>query len=78
MKKLRDYRKRARMTQAELAELVGCKRVNITRLEAGAINGSVSIWLRIQDALKLSSKELLDAMKDKEERNETALDKRRV
>lgn len=67
MKKLHDYRKRARMTQAELAELVGCKRVNITRLETGVINGSVSIWLRIQDALKLSSKELLDAMKNKED-----------
>lgn len=67
MKKLRDYRKRARLTQAELAEMVGCKRVNIARIETGVINGSVSLWLRIQDALKLSSNELIDALKDKEE-----------
>ena len=67
MKRLRYYRKRAGLTQTELAELVGCKRVNITRIETGAINGSVSIWLRIQEALKLSSKQLLDALKDEEE-----------
>lgn len=66
MIKLRDYRKRAGLSQCELAELVGVKRVHIARLETGRTNGSVSLWLRIQDALHLSSKALLDAMSKKE------------
>ena len=67
MRRLRDYRKAARLTQAELAFRVGVKREHITRLEKGETNGSVSLWLRIQEALKLSSKALIDAMEEKED-----------
>ena len=62
MRKLRAYRKAARLSQSELAARVGVSREHITRLENGSTQGSVTLWLEIQSALKLSSKALLDAM----------------
>lgn len=68
MKRLALYRKAAGFTQAELAFRVGVRRLQICRLEAGQTNGSVSLWMRIQEVLGLSPSEIVDAMRNKEDK----------
>ena len=51
--KLKDERKRQKMTQQELAEHIGKKREYISALEKGQTDMQLSTFLRIADALGL-------------------------
>ena len=64
MLKLRKYRRAAGLKQYQLAEIVGCHRVHICRLERGLTNASMPLWMRIKSALNLTETEIIDAMKN--------------
>ena len=50
-KQLRDVRKSQGMTQESLAELVGTKKSNISRLESGRYNPSLDFLVRVAGGL---------------------------
>ena len=50
-KKLRDVRKSQGMTQESLAELVGTKKSNISRLESGRYNPSLDFLVKVAGGL---------------------------
>ena len=50
-KQLRDVRKSQRMTQESLAELVGTKKSNISRLESGRYNPSLDFLVKVAGGL---------------------------
>ena len=58
-KELKKARKCAGLTQAELAEQIGCSRENYAGIESGRLSGSVKLWVSIQRALSLSPEDLL-------------------
>ncbi|WP_085537239.1 helix-turn-helix domain-containing protein [Massilibacteroides vaginae] len=51
---IEDARKKAKMTQSELAELVGTNKSYISRVETGRTEPKVSTFFRIISALGLS------------------------
>lgn len=51
VRQLREIRKEQGMTQACLAELVGTKKSNISRLESGRYNPSLDFLVRVADGL---------------------------
>ncbi len=50
-KQLRDVRKSQGMTQESLAELVGTKKSNISRLESGRYNPSLDFLVKVARGL---------------------------
>ena len=48
---LREVRKAEGMTQERLAELVGTKKSNISRLESGRYNPSLDFLVKVADGL---------------------------
>ena len=50
-KQLRDVRKSQGMTQESLAELVGTKKSNISRLESGRYNPSLDFLIKVAECL---------------------------
>lgn len=54
------YRKRKRLTQLQLAELVDVDRSHISALELGKVGVSLDVIFRICEALEISPKELFD------------------
>lgn len=48
---LRTLRKEQGMTQEHLAELVGTKKSNISRLESGRYNPSLDFLIKVADSL---------------------------
>ena len=50
-KQLRDVRKLQGMTQESLAELVGTKKSNISRLESGRYNPSLDFLVKVAGGL---------------------------
>lgn len=50
-KQLRDVRKSQGMTQESLAELVGTKKANISRLESGRYNPSLDFLVKVAGGL---------------------------
>ena len=50
-KQLRDVRKSQGMTQESLAELVGTKKSNISRLESGRYNPSLAFLVKVAGGL---------------------------
>lgn len=50
-KQLRDVRKSQGMTQESLAELVGTKKSNISRLESGRYNPSIDFLVKVAGGL---------------------------
>lgn len=50
-KQLRDVRKSQGMTQESLAELVGTKKSNISRLESGRYNPSLDFLVKVAGGL---------------------------
>ena len=50
-KQLRDVRKSQGMTQESLAELVGTKKSNISRLESGRYNPSLDLLVKVAGGL---------------------------
>lgn len=51
VRQLKDARKAKGMTQECLAELVGTKKSNISRLESGRYNPSLDFLLKVADGL---------------------------
>lgn len=51
--RLREYRVKAGLTQAELAEMVNVRRETIIRLESGKYNPSVQLAILISRAVKV-------------------------
>jgi DNA-binding XRE family transcriptional regulator len=49
-----EYRKRAGITQADLAERCGCRRETIVKLEAGKYNPSLKLAMDVARELKAS------------------------
>ena len=54
-KKIHQARKRSKMTQAELAERVGCSVAHISSIECGKINMGMTTFIGILEALNLSA-----------------------
>jgi transcriptional regulator with XRE-family HTH domain len=51
VRQLKYYRKDQGMTQEELAERVGTKKSNISRLESGRYNPSLDFLVKVADGL---------------------------
>ena len=51
VRQLREVRKAEGMTQEHLAELVGTKKSNISRLESGRYNPSLDFLVKVADGL---------------------------
>ena len=54
------YRKRRKMTQLQLAELVGIDRSHISAIELGNVCVSFDVIFKLCDVLGVSPKELFD------------------
>ena len=54
------YRKRRKMTQLQLAELVGIDRSHISAIELGNVGVSFDVIFKLCEALGVSPKELFD------------------
>ncbi len=59
MNRLREERKRSRLTQQELAKLSGVNRVTIARLETGASKAKLETTRRLARALKVRPEDLV-------------------
>jgi transcriptional regulator with XRE-family HTH domain len=54
------YRKREKLTQLQLAELVDIDRSHISAIELGNVGASLDVIFKLCDALKIAPKELFD------------------
>ncbi len=54
------YRKRQKLTQLQLAELVNVDRSHISAIELGKVGVSFDVIFRICEVLEISPKELFD------------------
>ena len=54
------YRKRKRLTQLQLAELVGIDRSHISAIELGNVGVSLDVIFRLCEVLEITPKELFD------------------
>lgn len=54
------YRKRKKLTQLQLAELVNVDRSHISAIELGKVGVSFDVIFRICEVLEISPKELFD------------------
>ncbi len=54
------YRKRKRLTQLQLAELVDIDRSHISAIELGNVGASLDVIFRLCNALDVTPKELFD------------------
>lgn len=62
---LKELRKKNKMTQAELAELIGLKRATVTQYENGRISPSKEVLIKIANLFRVSLDEIVGA--DKQE-----------
>lgn len=54
------YRKKQKLTQLQLAELVNVDRSHISAIELGKVGVSFDVIFKLCDVLKISPKELFD------------------
>ena len=54
------YRKRERLTQLQLAELVNIDRSHISAIELGNVGVSMDVIFKLCEVLKITPKELFD------------------
>lgn len=54
------YRKRKRLTQLQLAELVDIDRSHISAIELGSVGVSLDVIFRLCEVLEITPKELFD------------------
>ena len=54
------YRKRKKLTQLQLAELVGIDRSHISAIELGNVGVSFDVIFKLCEVLKVSPKDLFD------------------
>ena len=62
--KLKEYRERDDLKQAELAELVGVRRETIVNLEKGKYNPSLKLAMDIAKVFHVSVEELFEFVDD--------------
>lgn len=62
-KRIRQARTEKKWTQAKLAEAVGCSTANITNIEKAKTKLSLSMFVRIMEALEISADETLGTKK---------------
>lgn len=60
--KIKNFRKRAGLTQLDLETEIDCATGSISRIEAGKVNPTKETLLQISKTLKLTEKELADLM----------------
>lgn len=61
------FRHRMRLSQAEMAEKIGCNRATYAAIEIGARNGRMTFWNKLQKAFGVPDAELGGLMRvDKE------------
>lgn len=56
---LKELRRKAELTQKQLAERIGCTRENYAMMEAGKSDGSIKLWIAIQKELGVSAEDIL-------------------
>ena len=54
------HRKRKRLTQLQLAELVDIDRSHISAIELGNVGGALDVMFRLCEGLEITPKELFD------------------
>lgn len=54
------YRKRLRLTQLQLAELVGIERSHISAIELGNVGVSLDVLFKMCEVLEIKPKDLFD------------------
>lgn len=54
------YRKRKRLTQLQLAELVNVDRSHISSIELGRVGVSLDVIFKLSEVLEVAPKDLLD------------------
>ena len=54
------FRKRKRLTQVQLADLVGVDRSHISAIEVGKVGASFDLIFTLRTVLEVSSKQLFD------------------
>ena len=57
--KLKELRKDAKLTQAELADVLGIKRATVTQYESGRISPSNNVLLKLANYFRVSVEELI-------------------
>lgn len=65
--KMREYRKRKGLSQQELADLVGCRRETVGKLEKGRYNPSLRLAMDIASELDATVYDLFFFSDDTEE-----------
>lgn len=60
---LKLFRTKQKLSQGEVAELVGCSRATYSSIESGTRNGNHSFWLSFQKAFSIPDSELWGLMK---------------
>ena len=60
---LKVFRVQHKLSQAEMAERIGCQRTTYTAVENGARNGRLTFWNALQSAFNLPDTEIWGLMK---------------
>lgn len=61
------FRHDKRLSQAEMAEKIGCNRATYAAIEIGKRNGRVSFWKKLQKAFGIPDANIWELMKIDEE-----------
>lgn len=64
---LKVFRIRQKLSQAEMADMIGCRRTTYSAIENGQRNGRVSFWTALQAAFELPDTEIGGLMKNDED-----------
>ena len=62
-KALKVFRVQNDLTQAEMAERIGCGRSNYAQIELGNKNGSQAFWKKLQTAFDVADEAMWELMK---------------
>lgn len=62
------FRHGMRLSQAEMAQRIGCSRATYSSIECGARNGTMTFWNKLQKAFNLTDekKGVLQAVEEKQ------------
>lgn len=63
---LKVFRVKNNLTQAQIAERIGCQRATYIAVEKGRRNGSQTFWIKFQKAFSIPDAELWGYIKDDE------------
>ena len=58
------FRHKQRLSQEEMAEIMGCSRVTYSNIETGKSNGRLKFWEALKKAFSLTDVELIKLMKN--------------